>query len=666
MQRQIVTLILSIAGLAAQGHADPGAILVDAELRNDPQVARMIREYEKIAAANPICNDKKLFGLRTVTVDGQKRVRFFVDGAGADCVPSRMQPSEAWRIQRTDWKDSDETAFAEFVSSIGNAVAEGKCRSVDSCLISSANNLKEPNDDSAFHYADCADFPYYMRAYFAFRSGLPFSFASRMWSRTLTKEDQQKAIEIDAKITELTLKQNMGQLTKDDGIALERLQKARKLRNDPRYTPNGNWVAQRQWIIDDGKVDFFGATRVFRDLISTATLRVWRNQGEKATSRNLGELTENEPDFYSPRLDSNGIQPGTVVYKTDGHTALIYKIDRKTGQVFYIDAHPDNSISHGILDDTWMDSFSHRANYGGGFKNFRPLVYRNGFWPFVQPSIRMMTDEELGDHFSMEQYERFTKPGTIVNISVAGGLKGKVGYSDFIRLRLSGGKYRIDPMVQLKSDAQALCKNIQSRRSDVLAATERGMHLEPHPAQLPDNIYGAQGDWEKYSTPGRDVTFRSRVVNISSSLRKYRDMIKEKHFLMKPGTTLESLKAEAAKTWNEIASACTISYRNSAGKDVSFNLTEAIKRSPYMSFDPYLCPERRFGAQDANELASCTDTLDKADWHARTQFLRNKMIKNNLEPMGWSLSQLLTIENAAQVDSQMVEKLDVLKSIEGL
>jgi hypothetical protein len=45
-------------------------------------------------------------------------------------------------------------------------------------------------------------------------------------------------------------------------------------------------------------------------------------------------------------VDRDHVQPGTVIYDPDGHVAVVYKVE-PTGRVFFIDAHPDHSLSFG-------------------------------------------------------------------------------------------------------------------------------------------------------------------------------------------------------------------------------------------------------------------------------------------------------------------------------
>ena len=684
--------MVALVGVGA--HADPEAIKVPAEMRADPAVAKMIAEYEKIAARSPkICNDKKLFGLQVVTVDGVKQVRYYVEDKGIACIPGRLRPSEQWLVKRYGWKDTDHQKWQQFVAQLGMAVEAGQCNSVDTCMISSANMLRTKTDAAAFHYADCADFPYYLRTYFSFRMNLPFSIATEVRTRPLSPEAQMQN-ETDENRTGELERRNPATLSPAETVELNVLLKKRKLRNDLRLSPEGNWIAKRSWILgekDSGNdllsfltgghqqsktVRFYQWISAMQSYTSTATLRMSQNEHYSVELPNGEEIAEEEPDFYTPVLNPKGIVVGTVVYKHDGHTSIIYRIDYNTGNIYYIDSHPDNTLSHGVIDETWTRNMAGPSHLGGGFKNFRPIAYTGRdpqenkgildtfFNAFTNRPAAMATDEQVGAKFSREQFDEFPLSNSMYRYR-ENGLNVDVNYNEFLRLRMSGGKYRVNPIEQFKSDLRRVCVNLQYRREGVETGTEKGFHLLPHPAKLPENIYSAQGDWEKYSSPGRDVVNRQRLVFLVDSLRKYKRMVTIHHPLLAPGVNPVTLKAEIAAAWNQTADSCVIGYKNSAGAEVQFTLREAIRRTPYMDFNPYLCPERRFGASSVQELATCTDTPDKTQWYLAQQFLRNRTEKTPNEIMGWSLPELQQQASPA-VDPKLLEAIDIDRAISAL
>ncbi len=58
-----------------------------------------------------------------------------------------------------------------------------------------------------------------------------------------------------------------------------------------------------------------------------------------------------------------------------------------------------------------------------------------------------------------------------------------------------------------------------------------------------------------------------------------------------------------------------------------------------LSFDPYQCVERRWGAASA-ELATCQDGHAKRRWYAAEQGLRNQIDRTYEARMDFSLSEL--------------------------
>src|SRR5580698_5337388 len=94
------------------------------------------------------------------------------------------QVSFAWRAERTGastfivrfdhWTDADERDFGEFVQAIGDS----GCPTVDACLKGPWNPFRASDSPDIRFYSDCAQFPYVLRAYFAWKRGLPFSYES--------------------------------------------------------------------------------------------------------------------------------------------------------------------------------------------------------------------------------------------------------------------------------------------------------------------------------------------------------------------------------------------------------------------------------------------------------------------------------------------------------
>ena len=208
------------------------------------------------------------------------------------------------RILSDSWTTADERGYGEFISGIG---ASG-CRTVNACLRDPANPFRASDPPDYTFRSDCADLPYFLRFYYAWKRGLPFSYVSDVSPRGRSR--------------------------------------------DIRYSRNGNRVeARRDVLTGDNAVALL---EHLRDQISSATYRIHP------------ALDDN--DLYSPAITPRSIRPGTVIYDPNGHLAVIWKIE-SDGRIRYIDAHPDNSLTRGYYDLRFVRA---SPGMGAGFKNWRP------------------------------------------------------------------------------------------------------------------------------------------------------------------------------------------------------------------------------------------------------------------------------------------------------
>src|SRR5262249_4048157 len=88
--------------------------------------------------------------------------------------PALSQEGSTYRVLRDSWSDADERGYGEFITAIGNA----PCHTIDSCLKNPANPFARSDPPGVTFHADCADLPYFLRAYYAWKVGLPFSYIS--------------------------------------------------------------------------------------------------------------------------------------------------------------------------------------------------------------------------------------------------------------------------------------------------------------------------------------------------------------------------------------------------------------------------------------------------------------------------------------------------------
>jgi hypothetical protein len=307
--------------------------------------------------------------------------------------------SGSWRITKTEWTADDDKGFGEFVA----AIARSGCTNTVACMRSAAN-IYHDTDAVAFEFhADCAKWVYMLRAYYASKHGLPFSYVS--------------------------------------GIRGEG--------GDLRFTKTSNRAAFRRDLIDPGNgIQVVPVLKALHDQVWTATYRM-----------HPANETPVKQDFYSPKIQPGSIRPGTAIYDINGHVGLVYEI-AADGRILYMDAYPDEHVSRSQYGLQFGQS---PAELGGGFKNFRPLklvgATRTADGTYVGGAVVLASNAEI-PNYSLEQYR-----GNVPNANANGagaqftyhGIP--LGLFEYARASMSNGGYAFNPVYELKATLVSLCGN---------------------------------------------------------------------------------------------------------------------------------------------------------------------------------------------------------------
>jgi len=516
-------------------------------------------------------------------------------------VDAPAQPWQ-WRIMRTSWTERDEKGYEEFVQKIG----ESGCRNMHACLVGADSNplFRVSNPTGMHFYADCADLPYMLRAYFAWKNGLPFSYSTA--------------------VTPL-------------GFS-----------SDIRYTARGNQIASRRDLVD-ATIDARRAIPQIVDSISSAHYRYPPNASGKLL-----------PDHYPVRISRESIKPGTIIYDPNGHVAVVYKVTAE-GRIHYIDTHPDNSLTRGVYGKSFTRA---SPGMGAGFKRWRPLTlvgavqrpdgshHGGRIVPAPDKDIPDWSDEQF---FGIDPNR--AKPWNAGKFALNGEV---LEYYDYVRKRLARAGFRYDPLDETRSLVRSLCEDLKYRVDAVDVAIKAGIHKRSQPDRLPNNIYGTDGDWETYSTPSRDA-------RLKTAFRELREEVARFLALAGAGSAQlayagEDLKRDLRQVYLEETGACTISYQRSDGSDRQLSFAEAARRLFLLSFDPHHCPERRWGARDPEELGPCVDGADKRAWYEAQRRLRNQPDRPYDVRMGFTLRELERAAPGSGIDQPPV--IDVLALLE--
>jgi len=309
----------------------------------------------------------------------------------------------------------DEAGFGRFV----RAIAESGCTTTASCMQSAANPYRNGDPSSFVFHADCAKWVYMLRAYYASKNGLPFSYVSRISSAA----------------------------------------------SDPRFNTTSNEAIERRDIVDTGTaIDAVSVLRRLHDEVSSATYRM-----DPANS------FPQQQDFYSPKIAPGSIHAGTAIYDINGHVMLVYDVTAD-GSILYMDASPDQSVSRGVYGPQVPQS---RAALGGGFKNFRPLKLEGALLQadgtYIGGHIVLAANEAIAD-YSLEQYRGNTPDAS------ADGSHARYSYNNaslnlyqYARASMSRGGYAYNPVYELQVSMNALCQDAIGRPRAYDARIEAGV-----------------------------------------------------------------------------------------------------------------------------------------------------------------------------------------------
>jgi len=187
-----------------------------------------------------------------------------------------------WPVTR-GWTAADEDGFSAFAAAIGRGVAAGRCHKLSECLNDPASNpLLDPSEPPYVLHADCADVPYVLRALYAQRHGLPFSWSAHM---------------------------------RGNG-------------RDSRY-------------LRDARPDGWRDASAY-----PTTRQLLKRIGGEVNSGHFRTAPDVEgSDFYNVRVERGAIRAGTTYYDPNGHVLVVYQIT-DSGDVLMFDGHPDGSITH--------------------------------------------------------------------------------------------------------------------------------------------------------------------------------------------------------------------------------------------------------------------------------------------------------------------------------
>ncbi len=416
---------------------------------------------------------------------------------------------------------------------------------------------------------DCADVPYFLRAYFAFKMGLPFGYSkcTRGDGGAAPKCQQWWNI-VKEEPAETTVVETRGRRTVRTGglFGAVSVQAPVVRRTVVSRRPNGlvpGFHHYLQKTLADGVHSGNGRTAVGDD----------------------------DTDFYPVPLKQDALRPGTIYADPYGHILVLVKRVPQTadgaGVFLAVDGQPDATVARKRF---WRGNFlfaQDPALGGPGFKRFRPIVRENNGALRRLTNAEIAEDPDYGD-FSLQQ--------------------STIGVEEFYdRMDDVMSPAPLDPVQAMKEAVIALEEQVNARVNSV----ENGRKFladGPPTVDMPNgaSIFETNGAWENFATPSRDL----RLLIAVDVVRNFPDRVarRPERYKMPKGQTPEEVKAKLEAVLNAELAARKFSYTRSDGSSWTLTLDDVLVRigDLEMAYNINDCAEVRWGAlEGSEEISTC-------------------------------------------------------------
>jgi len=416
---------------------------------------------------------------------------------------------------------------------------------------------------------DCADLPYFLRAYFAFKLGLPYGFSK------CNRGGGGRGPSC-AGWTSIA----------DSGRPADPLP-------PPGAPPNATPVASAAPVRSGGLAASFAQySKAIGDTVHSGSART--------------ALADNNTDYYPVSLSQDTLRPGAVYADPYGHILVLVKRVPQTGNgagVFLaVDGQPDGTVARKRF---WRGNFlfaQDPALGGPGFKRFRPIMRG------TDGALRRLSNEQIAKNphyadFSLEQ--------------------AKLGLEDFYdRMDDVMSPSPLDPVRAMREAITSLEEQVKTRVTSV----ENGRKFQNSgkgEASMPDGpaIFETIGPWEDFSTPSRDL----RLLIAIDVVRTFPDRVQRRpdRYAMPMGKSAAAVKAELQSVLASELVTRKFSYPRSDGSQWTLALKDVMDRAAdlEMAYNPNDCVELRWGASVRSEEAStCRRSAPQAQRAKMTKY----------------------------------------------
>jgi hypothetical protein len=498
--------------------------------------------------------------------------------------PLRTPAGSIWQV-RNSWNSTNEALFSAWIAKLFDAPPDQDLNWKVWYEV-----LRDQSRNFLFNYLgrnedmtqtgsrpDCADFVYFLRAYFAFKMGLPFGYSN--CSRGFGGKPPKCYQWFDVEHPEVTRpppppEQEVAQAAPapappEQTPTLLGLFGRSQPPVEPPATPPANPLPPKP----KRPTNFSEYLRDVGDVVQTGAVRAG----------------DDNADFYTVPLTQQALRPGAVYADPYGHVLMLVRrvpeANGTPGVFLAVDAEPDGSITRKRF---WRGNFLfvHEPSLGSpGFKHFRPIMReKNG-------PLRRLSNAEIGKN---PQYGDFSPE------------QSQMSVEDFYdRMDDVMSPEPLDPLRAMTDAITSLHEQVKVRVTSV----ENGRKYQAKQTgdtSMPDgaSIFETTGAWEDYSTPARDF----RLLIAIDVVRGFPDRFARRsdRYAIPAGKSVADMKNELQGVLDSELASRKISYTRSDGSQWTLSVKDVVDRAVdfEMAYNPNDCVELRWGAPENSEEAS--------------------------------------------------------------
>lgn len=476
-----------------------------------------------------------------------------------------------WEVTRS-WTRATENLYATFVQRLFDFPPDQDVTwpNLHVLLRDPAHNilfdhLQLAEEDKLVLEPDCAELPYLLRAYFAWKMGLPFAYHDCTRGTERSKPICQEQFTTNLVPRDLL----------DD-----------KPPKEEADIPLGAVVAREESdAVEETEVADVAAFSLF-----------WSRHAARAVHAASGRTVPDDEntDYYPVSLTRGSLKPGTAYHDPFGHVMVISSwVPQSTtsyGILLAADAQPDGTVGRKRF---WRGNFLFTPETkvsGAGFKAFRPVIFDRDTKQITLTENKDLRRSRTVAPFALQQYEgtQDTFYDTVESLIDPRPLDPIAAMTALVDSLYSQAKLRV---VSVKNGEDY----VTSHPNDVMPIPEGS------------DIFLTSGPWEDFATPSRDFRLLIAIDTVMDAPAAVKRA--PKRFAIEPGQSIDATVAKVEAALDKALRARSIEYVRSDGKTQTVTLREIVDRRAgfEMSYNPNDCVEVRWAAAEGSpEMASCT------------------------------------------------------------